>query len=63
MGDAEEVVVEMPEAAAPQKAVAVPPQVMQEVLDVLTTELPMKRVRGLVQALESCPLLDVSQGK
>ena len=60
MGDkAEEKVVEMPAQA--QKAVAIPPQLMAEVIEILTSELPMKRVRGVVQMLEQCPVMDVTQ--
>ena len=43
-----------------QKALAVPPNLAQEVIEILSTELPMKRVRGVVQLLEKCPLIDVN---
>lgn len=43
-----------------QKALAVPPNLAQEVIEILTTELPMKRVRGVVQMLEQCPVMDVN---
>lgn len=56
-------IVDMPTPATAQKAVAVPPALMQEVLEVLTAELPMKRVRGIVQMLEQCPIMDIGVTK
>ncbi len=44
-----------------QKALAVPPALAQEVIEILSTELPMKRVRGVVQMLEQCPVMEVNQ--
>ena len=55
--------VPVPVAVGTQKAVAVPPQLSAEILEVLTTELPMKRVRGVVQMLEQCPVMDVGPSK
>ena len=50
--------------ATPQlKMVAVPPVLLQEVLNLLQTELPMKTVRVVVQQLEQCPLMTVNQPK
>lgn len=49
--------VEQPEI----KVVAVVPQLMQDVLNLLQTELPMKTVRGVVSQLEQCPIMVVNQ--
>ena len=43
------------------KVVAVVPALMQEVLTLLQTELPMKTVRTVVAQLEQCPLMVVNQ--
>jgi len=43
------------------KVVAVVPALMQEVLSLLQTELPMKTVRTVVAQLEQCPLMVVNQ--
>jgi hypothetical protein len=43
------------------KVVAVVPALMQEVLSLLQTELPMKTVRVVVAQLEQCPLMTVNQ--
>lgn len=37
-----------------RNVMVVDPALMNEVLNVLQEELPMRKVRGLVQALESC---------
>lgn len=68
MGDEAEVVdmeARVAEMTQPQvqKAVAVPPQVLAECIEILSTELPMKRVRGIVQMLEQCPIMDVTPSK
>ncbi len=63
MGDEAEAVDNVQPIGAPQtqKALAVPPQLAQEVIEILSSELPMKRVRGVVQLLEQCPIMDVNQ--
>ena len=48
--------VEQPEI----KVVAVVPQLMQDVLNLLQTELPMKTVRVVVAQLEQCPIMTVN---
>lgn len=48
-----------PEAPASKNVVVVDPQVVQEVLRVLQEELPMSKVRGLVQALEASGIAQV----
>ena len=52
-----------PQAAAPaQQMFAVPPVLMQSTLDLLQEELPMKKVRGIVQLLEKCQIVNLQGG-
>ncbi len=53
--------VAMPVIKPEIKVVAVVPALMQEVLNLLQTELPMKTVRVVVAQLEQCPLMVVNQ--
>lgn len=48
------------EAPQTQKALAVPPALAAEIIEILSSELPMKRVRNAVTLLEQCPLLEVN---
>ena len=57
----EKVVKAVPVTKPEIKVVAVIPALMQEVLNILQTELPMKTVRVVVAQLEQCPLMTVNQ--
>ena len=57
----EKVVKAVPVTKPEIKVVAVVPALMQEVLNLLQTELPMKTVRTVVAQLEQCPLMVVNQ--
>lgn len=57
----EKVVKAVPASKPEIKVVAVVPALMQEVLNLLQTELPMKTVRVVVAQLEQCPLMTVNQ--
>jgi len=62
VAEAVEKVVKAVPAPKPEiKVVAVVPALMQEVLNLLQTELPMKTVRVVVAQLEQCPLMTVNQ--
>lgn len=50
------------EAPAPEiKVVAVAIPLLQETINLLQTELPMKTVRNIVLQLEQCPIMAVNQ--
>ena len=57
----EKVITAVPVSKPEIKVVAVIPALMQEVLNILQTELPMKTVRVVVAQLEQCPLMTVNQ--
>jgi len=62
VAEAVEVAVKAVPVSKPEiKVVAVVPALLQEVLNLLQTELPMKTVRTVVTQLESCPLMVVNQ--
>ena len=57
----EEAITIIPENVPDIKVVAVVPALLQEVLNILQTELPMKTVRNIVLQLEQCPIMTVDQ--